>query len=90
MVGKLLGSVEQVVDTVGAIALQSQEQAAGIQQVNRAMGQMDEVTQSNAALVEGAAAAAEAVQLRAGSLVQSVAFFKVDEAQEQGELAQAA
>lgn len=88
MVGKLLGSVEQVVDTVGSIALQSQEQASGIQQVNRAMGQMDEVTQSNAALVEEAAAAAEAVQLRAGSLVQSVAFFKVDDAR--GELAEAA
>ncbi|WP_404538084.1 methyl-accepting chemotaxis protein [Dyella agri] len=79
MVGKLLGSVDKVVDTIGSIALQSQEQAAGIRQVNRAMGQMDEVTQSNAALVEEAAAAAEAVQLRAGSLVRSVAFFKVAE-----------
>jgi len=78
MVGKLLDSVDQVVGTVGSIASQTQEQAAGIQQVNRAMRQMDEVTQSNAALVEQAAAATEAVQLRAGSLVRSVAFFKMD------------
>ncbi len=77
MVGKLLDSVGQVVDTVGAIASQSQEQAAGIQQVNRAIGQMDEVTQNNAALVEEAAAAADAVQQRARSLVDSVAFFRV-------------
>ncbi|BFI95296.1 MAG: methyl-accepting chemotaxis protein [Rhodanobacter sp.] len=79
MVGKLLGSVEHVVDTIGSIARQSQEQAAGIQQVNQAVRQMDEVTQSNAALVEEAAAAAEAVQSRAGSLVRSVAFFKLDD-----------
>lgn len=79
MVGKLLNSVRQVVGTVDAIASQSQDQAAGIQQVNRAISQMDEVTQSNAALVEEAAAAADAVQQRAGSLVDSVAFFKVHE-----------
>jgi methyl-accepting chemotaxis protein len=79
--------VENVVDTISAIARQSQEQATGIQQVNQAMRQMDEVTQSNAALVEQAAAAAEAVQSRAGSLVRSVAFFKMDD---DGELAEAA
>ena len=87
MVGRLVGSVENVVDTISAIARQSQEQATGIQQVNQAMRQMDEVTQSNAALVEQAAAAAEAVQSRAGSLVRSVAFFKMDD---DGELAEAA
>ncbi|MFK2877081.1 methyl-accepting chemotaxis protein [Rhodanobacter hydrolyticus] len=87
MVGKLLGSVDEVVDTVNSIALQSREQATGIQQVNQAVSQMDEVTQSNAALVEEAAAAAEAVQLRAGSLVRSVAFFKVDEEEELAEAA---
>lgn len=87
MVGKLLDSVEQVVDTVGAIASQSQEQASGIQQVNRAIGQMDEVTQSNAALVEEAAAAADAVQQRARSLVDSVAFFRIHD---RGGLAKAA
>jgi methyl-accepting chemotaxis protein len=77
MVGKLLGSVDDVAQTVNAIASQSMEQAANIQQVNRAVQQMDEVTQSNAALVEEAAAAAGTVQVRARSLVESVEFFKL-------------
>ncbi|MBE1160619.1 methyl-accepting chemotaxis protein [Dyella acidiphila] len=77
MVGKLLDSVDHVARTVGAIATQSTEQAAGIRQVNRAVQQMDEVTQSNAALVEEAAAAADSVQRRARLLEESVAFFKL-------------
>jgi methyl-accepting chemotaxis protein len=79
MVGKLLDSVDEVAHTVNAIASQSMEQATGIQQVNRAVQQMDEVTQSNAALVEEAAAAADTVQMRAHLLVESVAFFKLDD-----------
>ncbi|GGA35178.1 methyl-accepting chemotaxis protein [Dyella nitratireducens] len=78
MVGKLLGSVDDVTDTVESIATLSMEQANGIQQVNRAVRQMDEVTQNNAALVEEAAAAADTVQVRARALVQSVEFFKLD------------
>lgn len=77
MVGKLLGSVDDVTKTVESIATLSMEQASGIQQVNRAVRQMDEVTQNNAALVEEAAAAADTVQVRARSLVESVAFFKL-------------
>ena len=78
MVGKLLDSVNEVTDTVASIATLSMEQAEGILQVNRAVRQMDEVTQNNAALVEEAAAAADTVQLRARALVQSVEFFKLD------------
>lgn len=90
MVGKLLDSVDDVARTVGSIATQSLEQASGIQQVNRAVRQMDEVTQSNAALVEEAAAAADTVQLRAQSLVQSVAFFNVGHSQNGADIAEAA
>jgi methyl-accepting chemotaxis protein len=90
MVGKLLESVDNVAETVGSIATQSHEQAAGIQQVNRAVRQMDEVTQSNAALVEEAAAAADTVQVRARSLVDSVQFFKTDGEQRDVDLARAA
>ncbi|GLQ89683.1 methyl-accepting chemotaxis protein [Dyella flagellata] len=78
MVGKLLDSVADVTETVESIATLSMEQADGILQVNRAVRQMDEVTQNNAALVEEAAAAADTVQLRARSLVESVEFFKLD------------
>jgi methyl-accepting chemotaxis protein len=52
--------------------------------------QMDEVTQSNAALVEEAAAAADTVQVRARSLVDSVQFFKTDGEQRDVDLARAA
>ena len=90
MVGKLLDSVDNVAQTVGSIATQSREQATGIQQVNRAVRQMDEVTQSNAALVEEAAAAANTVQVRARSLVQSVEFFNVGENHHASEIAEAA
>jgi methyl-accepting chemotaxis protein-1 (serine sensor receptor) len=78
MVGKLLDSVNEVTETVASIATLSMEQAEGILQVNRAVRQMDEVTQNNAALVEEAAAAADTVQLRARALVESVEFFKLD------------
>ena len=78
MMDKLLEGVREVAHTVGAIAKASDQQASGIQQVNRAVAQMDEVTQNNAALVEQAAAATNAVQQRAHALVNSVGFFKLN------------
>jgi methyl-accepting chemotaxis protein len=60
------------------ITAASQEQSAGIEQVNTAITQMDEVTQQNAALVEEAAAAAESLQEQAQNLSQTVAVFRVD------------
>ncbi|HEX7814420.1 methyl-accepting chemotaxis protein [Dyella sp.] len=80
LVTQLLDNVTHVAATVGHIASQSADQSHGVQQVNHAVRQMDEVTQSNAALVEEAAAAADAVQVRARSLVESVAFFRLDRA----------
>ena len=53
----IVASVQRVTDIMGEIAAASAEQADGIEQVNRAVSQMDEVTQQNAALVEAAAAA---------------------------------
>lgn len=89
MVGKLLDSVDNVTHTVESIATLSMEQANGIQQVNRAVRQMDEVTQNNAALVEEAAAAADTVQVRARALVESVEFFKLaDKEASSGSVAQ--
>ena len=52
----IVASVQRVTDIMGEIAAASAEQADGIEQVNRAVSQMDEVTQQNAALVEEAAA----------------------------------
>ncbi|HEV3422739.1 MAG TPA: methyl-accepting chemotaxis protein [Paraburkholderia sp.] len=68
------GSVTRIVE---AIASATVGQATGIAEVNDAITQMDRVTQSNAALVEQAAAAADAVQSKASGLVQSVSFFRM-------------
>jgi methyl-accepting chemotaxis protein-1 (serine sensor receptor) len=74
-------SVKKVTDIVAEIAAASQEQSAGIDQVNNAVTQMDEMTQQNAALVEEAAAAARAMQEQAGELARQVGFFRLgDEA----------
>ena len=62
------------------ISAASNEQSQGIEQINRAITQMDEVTQQNAALVEEAAAAAESLEEEAQSLTRSVSVFKLNEA----------
>jgi hypothetical protein len=59
------------------IAAASQEQSAGIEQVNQAVMQMDRVTQQNAALVEEAAAAAESMREQASGLTRAVAVFRI-------------
>ncbi|MFX6794130.1 hypothetical protein ABTH15_20125, partial [Acinetobacter baumannii] len=55
----------------------SNEQSAGIDQVSRAVTQMDEATQQNAALVEQASAAAKSLEQQAQALMQEVAIFRV-------------
>ena len=71
-------SFQQVPALVTDIANASREQASGIEQVTQAVGQMDEVTQQNAALVEEAAAAAESLEEQALQLANAVAMFKLD------------
>ncbi|HEY0666285.1 MAG TPA: diguanylate cyclase, partial [Gallionella sp.] len=68
---------KRVTDIMSEISAASQEQGAGIEQVNTAITQMDEVTQQNAALVEEAAAAAEAMQEQAEALMQAVSVFRI-------------
>ena len=76
--GEIVDSVKRVTDIMAEIMAASQEQSVGIEQVNQAIGQMDQVTQQNAALVEEAAAAAASMQEQAGQLAQTVAVFKLD------------
>ncbi|HDS1834844.1 TPA: MCP four helix bundle domain-containing protein [Stenotrophomonas maltophilia] len=61
------------------IAAASKEQAAGIEQVNQVVVQMDQVTQQNAALVEEATAASRALEEQAHALTTSVSVFKVEQ-----------
>ena len=70
-------SVRRVSDIIGEIAGASQEQTSGIEQINEAMIQMDDVTQQNAALVEEAAAAAQSLRDQAGVLTNVVNVFKL-------------
>src|SRR5450830_1349003 len=75
---EVVASVRRVTDIVGEISSASQEQSDGIEQVNRAIAQMDESTQQNAALVEQAAAAAQSLQDQAHTLIGVVSIFKLD------------
>jgi len=78
-------TMHNVVDSIGRVTLMmndissaSQEQSAGIEEVNQAIGQMDHVTQQNAALVEQAAAAAASLQEQADKLAEIVSIFRLD------------
>jgi methyl-accepting chemotaxis protein len=74
----VVSSVARVTDIMAEIMAASEEQSAGIQQINGAIVHMDQVTQQNAALVEEAAAAADSLQDQAKSLAQLVDSFKLD------------
>jgi len=90
--GEIVTSIKRVTDIIADISAASQEQSAGIEQVNQAVMQMDEGTQQNAALVEEATAAARSMEQQAGQLVQTVAVFRVHEGEARratGEIAEA-
>ncbi len=75
--GEIVESVRRVTDIMGEITAATQEQTSGIEQVNQAIAQIDEVTQQNAALVEEASAASQSMQEQASKLVQTVSAFKL-------------
>ncbi|WP_256677900.1 methyl-accepting chemotaxis protein [Pseudomonas sp. SJZ079] len=77
---EIVVAIKRVTDIMAEIAAASVEQSSGIEEINIAVSQMDEMTQQNAALVEQAAAAAEAMQEQATTLNQSVAVFRFDQA----------
>jgi methyl-accepting chemotaxis protein len=79
---EVVDSIHRVTDIMGEITTASVEQSTGIEQVNRAITEMDGVTQQNAALVEEASAAAASMQEQAQALAAMVARFKLDGAQE--------
>ncbi|MES5814986.1 methyl-accepting chemotaxis protein [Pseudoxanthomonas sp. Soil82] len=76
--GEIVASVQRVTDIMAEISAASQEQAAGIEQVNQTIVQMDETTQQNAALVEEATAAARAMEEQSASLAQAIAVFRIE------------
>jgi len=76
---EVVASVKRVTDIVGEISAASQEQSQGIDEVGRAITNIDETTQQNAALVEQSAAAAQSLQDQAAKLMQLVSVFKLDQ-----------
>jgi methyl-accepting chemotaxis protein len=75
---EIVQSVARVTDIMSEISSASAEQVLGIEQINQAIAQMDDMTQQNAALVEQASASASAMQQQAGALVQLVSVFRAE------------
>jgi methyl-accepting chemotaxis protein-2 (aspartate sensor receptor) len=75
--GEIVGSVQRVGDIIGEITVAADEQAGSIGQVNQAVGQLDQMTQQNAALVEQSAAAAHSLREQASRLAGAVQVFKL-------------
>jgi methyl-accepting chemotaxis protein len=74
---EIVCSVKRVTDIMAEISAASLEQSGGIEQVNRAVTQMDKITQQNAALVEQAAASAKSMEEQTSVLFKMVAVFKL-------------
>ncbi|MDT8989738.1 methyl-accepting chemotaxis protein [Curvibacter sp. APW13] len=78
--GEIVGAVQRVNDTIGAITAAAAEQSDGIGEINTAVGQLDQMTQQNAALVEQSAAAASSLQEQARQVAQAVSVFRLAQA----------
>ena len=74
---EIVDSIKKVTEIVADIANASTEQATGIEQINKALRQMDEVTQQNSALVEENAATAKTLEHQAKAMDEQVAFFQI-------------
>ncbi len=74
---RILGEVVQINGLVAEIAASAEEQATGLQQVNIAVNQMDQVTQQNAAMVEESTAASHSLSREADNLTELMAQFRV-------------
>ena len=75
-IGEVVNSVKGVADIMSEITIASSEQSSGISEINLAITQMEAVTQQNAALVQEASAASQALQEQADRLAQSMSVFK--------------
>jgi len=75
--GGIVNAIKKVSDIVAEISAASQEQSSGIELVNKAIMQMDSLTQQNAALVEEAASAAESLKEQSRGLLDGMSQFKV-------------
>jgi methyl-accepting chemotaxis protein len=78
--GEIVTSINRVADIVAEIAAASKEQASGVEEINKAVTQMDQMTQQNGALVEESAAASRTLQDEAQGMYEKMSAFQIDEA----------
>jgi methyl-accepting chemotaxis protein len=83
---EIVDSIKKVAQIVADIAVASNEQATGIDQINTALTQMDEVTQQNSALVEENAATAKTLEQQSGAMSKSVGAFRLKDVESAGEV----
>jgi len=83
---EIVESIKRVAAVISDIASASAEQAAGIEQVNKALAQMDEVTQQNSALVEENAATAKTLEHQSKAMNDEVSVFRVNDTDMHDEL----
>ncbi|RYE80356.1 MAG: methyl-accepting chemotaxis protein, partial [Oxalobacteraceae bacterium] len=76
----IMGSIGQVTQIMTEIGTATVDQSSGIEQINRAIGQMNKMTQQNTALVEEASAGAQSLQDQATNLAEAVEFFQLADA----------
>jgi len=76
-IGEVVNSVQSVANIMSEITIASSEQSSGISEINMAITQMEAVTQQNAALVQEASAASQALQDQAERMAQAMSVFKV-------------
>ena len=74
---EVVASIKKSADVVADIAQASAEQATGLEQINKALAQMDDVNQQNAALVEESAAAAKTLESQAVAMADRLGFFRI-------------
>jgi methyl-accepting chemotaxis protein len=74
---EIVAQVRRVSDLMGEITAATEEQSAGISQINTAVGQLDQATQQNAALVEESAAASESLKVHGARLLDAVSVFRL-------------
>ncbi|MGC4116186.1 MAG: methyl-accepting chemotaxis protein [Myxococcales bacterium] len=77
LLGELVPAIRKTTDLVQEVSAASREQAAGVSQMNRAMGQVDQVTQRNASAAEELSSTAEEMATQAEALQQLVGTFKI-------------
>lgn len=80
--GEIVDSIKRLSDIVSEISAASNEQATGVEEINRAVSQMDEMTQQNAALVEESAASAKTLLEQSRGMRQRMTFFNVSDSEQ--------